>query len=69
VTTDSPDTIVVIHDFWVTPQSWEHWIDRYERRLPRLGAGLPGFEVEVEALNADRRRCPGIGVHAGHDGE
>jgi pimeloyl-ACP methyl ester carboxylesterase len=33
-----PDTIVLIHGFWVTPRSWEHWIR---------------FEVEVEALNAD----------------
>jgi hypothetical protein len=23
----APDTIVLIHDFWVTPRSWEHWID------------------------------------------
>jgi hypothetical protein len=24
-----PDTIVLIHGFWVTPRSWEHWIMRY----------------------------------------
>ena len=22
----TPDTIVLIHGFWVTPRSWEHWI-------------------------------------------
>ncbi len=49
-----PDTIVLIHGFWVTPRSWEHWIDRYERRGHRvLAPAYPGFEVEVEALNAD----------------
>jgi pimeloyl-ACP methyl ester carboxylesterase len=49
-----PDTIVLIHGFWVTPRSWEHWVTHYERRGFRvLAPGYPGFEVEVEALNAD----------------
>ena len=54
--TDStaPDTIVLIHGFWVTPRSWEHWIQYYESKGFRvLAPGYPGFEVEVEALNAD----------------
>jgi pimeloyl-ACP methyl ester carboxylesterase len=50
----TPDTIVLIHGFWVTPRSWEHWIARYESRGYRvLAPAYPGFEVEVEALNAD----------------
>ena len=50
----SPDTIVLIHGFWVTPRSWEHWIDRYEGKgYQVLAPAYPGFEVEVEALNAD----------------
>ena len=50
----SPDTIVLIHGFWVTPRSWEHWITRYESRGYRvLAPAYPGFDVEVEALNAD----------------
>ena len=49
-----PDTIVLIHGFWVTPRSWEHWIARYEERGFRvLAPAYPGFDVEVEALNAD----------------
>ena len=49
-----PDTIVLVHGFWVTPRSWEHWIARYEARGYRvLAPSYPGFEVEVEALNAD----------------
>jgi pimeloyl-ACP methyl ester carboxylesterase len=48
------DTIVLVHGFWVTPRSWEHWIQRYEARGYRvLAPAYPGFEVEVEALNAD----------------
>jgi pimeloyl-ACP methyl ester carboxylesterase len=50
----APDTIVLIHGFWVTPRSWEHWIAHYEGRGYRvLAPAYPGFEVEVEALNAD----------------
>ena len=50
----TPDTIVLIHGFWVTPRSWEHWIAHYESRGYRvLAPAYPGFEVEVEALNAD----------------
>jgi pimeloyl-ACP methyl ester carboxylesterase len=49
-----PDTIVLIHGFWVTPRSWEAWITHYEGRGYRVIApAYPGFEVEVEALNAD----------------
>jgi pimeloyl-ACP methyl ester carboxylesterase len=51
--TTLPD-IVLIHGFWVTPRSWEHWIERYEQAGHRVFApAYPGFEVEVEALNAD----------------
>src|SRR5215210_7844562 len=50
----TPDTIVLIHGFWVTPRSWEHWKARYEARGYRvLTPAYPGFEVEVEAWNAD----------------
>jgi pimeloyl-ACP methyl ester carboxylesterase len=50
----APDTIVLVHGFWVTPRSWEHWITRYEAKGYRvLAPAYPGFEVEVEALNAD----------------
>jgi pimeloyl-ACP methyl ester carboxylesterase len=49
-----PGTIVLVHGFWVTPRSWEGWKARYEERGYRvLTPAYPGFEVEVEALNAD----------------
>lgn len=49
-----PDTIILVHGFWVTPRSWEHWISRYEARGYRVIApAYPGFEVEVESLNQD----------------
>jgi pimeloyl-ACP methyl ester carboxylesterase len=50
----APDTIVLVHGLWVTPRSWEHWIERYEGRGYRvLAPAYPGLEVEVEALNED----------------
>jgi pimeloyl-ACP methyl ester carboxylesterase len=49
-----PDTIVLIHGFWVTPRSWEHWAKHYEARGYKVIApAYPGLEVEVEALNED----------------
>jgi len=65
----SPDTIVLVHGFWVTPRSWEHWISYYAAKGYRvLAPAYPGFEVEVEALNADptpveRLTVPAIIAH------
>jgi pimeloyl-ACP methyl ester carboxylesterase len=54
VPSKGPDTIVLIHGFWVTPRSWEDWKARYEAQGYRvLAPAYPGFEVEVEALNRD----------------
>ena len=48
------NTIVFIHGLWMTPRSWEHWIERAESRgFKTLAPAWPGMEVEVEALNAD----------------
>jgi pimeloyl-ACP methyl ester carboxylesterase len=54
MTPPAPDTVVLIHGFWVTPRSWEGWVARYQDRGFRVVApAYPGFEVEVEALRAD----------------
>src|SRR5215210_3543560 len=48
----APDTIVLIHGLWVTPRSWEKWVEHYEDRGYRvLAPAYPG--LEVEALNED----------------
>ena len=50
----TPDTIVLVHGFWVTPLSWEKWVERYEARGYRvLTPTYPGFEVGIEALRRD----------------
>jgi pimeloyl-ACP methyl ester carboxylesterase len=47
-------TILFIHGLWMTPRSWEKWMERYESRGHRvLAPSWPGLEVEVEALNQD----------------
>ena len=54
MTTNTPDTIVLIHGLWMTPRSWEHWVEHYQKRgFKVLAPGYPGFEVEVEALRED----------------
>jgi pimeloyl-ACP methyl ester carboxylesterase len=65
----APDTIVLIHGFWVTPRSWEDWKARYESKgFTVLTPAYPGYEVEVESLNADptpivEARVPAIIEH------
>ena len=36
-----PDTIVLIHGFWVTPRSWEHWVAHYEGGYTVLAPPTP----------------------------
>src|SRR5919112_1799437 len=38
----APDTIVLIHGLWVTPRSWEKWIERYEGK----GYGAAGVAID-----------------------
>src|SRR5215211_6391219 len=50
----APDTIVLIHGLWMTPRSWEKWVEHYEGKGYRvLSPPYPGLEVEVEALRED----------------
>jgi pimeloyl-ACP methyl ester carboxylesterase len=52
--TAAHDTIVLVHGFWVTPLSWEKWVERYEGKgYPVLTPTYPGFEGGVEALHKD----------------
>ena len=57
----APDTIVLVHGLWVTPRSWEKWIDRYHTAgYHVLAPAYPGMEAEVEALNADPSPIEGL---------
>lgn len=51
MTNANPDTIVLVHGLWVTPRSWEGWIQHYEAKgFNVVAPAYPGFEIEVEAL-------------------
>lgn len=61
----APDTIVLVHGFWVTPRSWEHWKTYYEAKGYRvLTPGYPGFDVEVEALRENPQIIADVTVSA-----
>ena len=56
-----PDTIVLVHGLWMTPRSWEGWVEHYKAKgYQVVTPGYPGFEIEVEALreNPDDHRQP-----------
>jgi pimeloyl-ACP methyl ester carboxylesterase len=47
-------TIVLIHGLWLTPRSWEGWIDRYKKAgYNVIAPAWPGLEGEVEAIRKD----------------
>ena len=49
--TPVPDTIVLVHGLWMTPRSWEGWVDYYDAKgYTVVTPGYPGFDIEVEAL-------------------
>jgi pimeloyl-ACP methyl ester carboxylesterase len=57
------ETIVLIHGMWVTPLSWEHWINHYTDRGHRvLAPAWPGLDKEPEALRSDPAPLRGIDI-------
>jgi pimeloyl-ACP methyl ester carboxylesterase len=47
-------TIVLVHGLYLTPRSWDGWIERYQQRGHQvLAPSWPGLEVEVEQLRSD----------------
>ncbi|MEV0789548.1 alpha/beta hydrolase [Kribbella sp. NPDC050459] len=46
-----PDTVVLVHGLWMTPRSWENWVQHYQAKgFTVLTPGYPGFDIEVEGL-------------------
>jgi pimeloyl-ACP methyl ester carboxylesterase len=66
---DQAHTVVLIHGLWMTPRSWEKWIDRYSSRGHTvLAPSWPGMEAENEELLRDpspiaRQTVPAILDH------
>jgi pimeloyl-ACP methyl ester carboxylesterase len=59
----TPETIVLIHGMWMTPLSWEHWIDHYTGRGHRvLAPAWPGLDADPEQLRRDPSPLRGLGI-------
>jgi alpha-beta hydrolase superfamily lysophospholipase len=59
----APNTIVLIHGLWMTPLSWEHWIDRYQARGFRvLAPAWPGMEGDIDELRHDPSDIGHLGI-------
>ena len=59
----TPDTIVLIHGLWMTPLSWEHWVDRFSSRGYKvLAPAWPGMDGDIEELRRDPSAIAELGV-------
>ena len=61
--TMTPATIVLIHGLWMTPLSWEKWIDHFQQRGHNVvSPSWPGMEGDVASLNADPTPMEGLRI-------
>ena len=57
------ETIVLIHGMWMTPLSWEHWVNHYTDRGHRvLAPAWPGLDKEPEELRRDPSPLRGLSI-------
>jgi pimeloyl-ACP methyl ester carboxylesterase len=55
-------TIVLIHGMWMTPHSWDDWIDHYrDRGYNAIAPGWPGVK-DPEQIRRDPSPLKGLGV-------
>jgi pimeloyl-ACP methyl ester carboxylesterase len=60
---DSPDTIVLIHGLWMSPLSWEKWLERYGALGYRvLAPGWPGIDGDIDQFRADPSAVDRLGI-------
>ena len=57
------ERIVLIHGMWMTPRSWEHWIEHYtDLGHEVLAPAWPGLEAEPEQLREDPSPLRGLSI-------
>jgi alpha-beta hydrolase superfamily lysophospholipase len=55
--------IVLIHGLWLTPRSWEKWVERFEGRGHQVHApAWPRMQGEVEEIRRDSSPLNGLGL-------
>jgi pimeloyl-ACP methyl ester carboxylesterase len=61
--TSPAGTIVLIHGLWMTPLSWEHWIERFEAAGHRvLAPAWPGLDRDIDDIRRDTTPFEGLGI-------
>ena len=61
MSTDSP-TVVLIHGMWMTPRSWDDWVDHYrDRGYEAVAPGWPGVR-DPEETRRDPSPLKGLGL-------
>lgn len=60
---DTRPPVVLVHGLWMTPRSWEGWVERYRNAGHQvLAPSWPGFKGEVEELRRDRSSLRNISM-------
>jgi pimeloyl-ACP methyl ester carboxylesterase len=55
-------TIVLIHGMWMTPRSWDNWVDHYaDRGYRAIAPGWPGVK-DPEETRGDPSALKGLGI-------
>jgi pimeloyl-ACP methyl ester carboxylesterase len=55
-------TVVLIHGMWMTPRSWDNWVDHYaDRGYRAIAPGWPGVK-DPEEMRRDPSALKGLGV-------
>jgi alpha-beta hydrolase superfamily lysophospholipase len=55
-TSTAPDTIVLVHGLWLTPLSWEQWVDRYRSKgYNVLAPAWPGMEGDIDQVRSNTK--------------
>ena len=63
MSTEAP-TVVLIHGMWMTPRSWDDWVDHYrDRGHPASAPGWPGVKDPAETRR-DPSALMGLGLTA-----
>ncbi len=59
------ETILLIHGMWMTPLSWQPWVDRFAARGHRaIAEGWPGVDRTPPEIRRDPSPLRGVGLDA-----